>query len=108
MLLFTPLLLLLLKFSELMQTYATEDSHPASFPLALTQCPPSTTRYAIRTAGGFLAACTGIGGVPVQEVSDPGAAVRFADIDAAAYRARLLSKLGWHDLRIVALRVPLT
>ena len=91
-----------------MQTYATGDLRPVSSPLELTQCPPSTTRYAIRTSGGFLAACTGIGGVPVEEVSDPWAAVRFADIDAAAYRARLLTKLGWHDLRIVALRVPLT
>jgi hypothetical protein len=90
-----------------MQTYGIRDSRPVLSQLALTQCPPSTTRYAIRTENGFLAACTGIGGVPVQEVSDPFAAVRFADIDAAAHRARLLIQLGWHNLRIVALRVPL-
>lgn len=66
-----------------------------------------TTRYVIRTESGFLAACTGIGGVPVEEVTDPFAAVRFADLDTAALRARALLKLGWHNLRIVALRAPL-
>ena len=61
----------------------------------------------IRTEGGFLAACTGIGGVPVEEVTDPFAAVRFADFDTAGHRARALLKLGWCDLRIVTLRTPL-
>jgi hypothetical protein len=40
-------------------------------------------------------------------VVDPFAAVRFTDLDTAALRARALLKLGWHSLRIVALRVPL-
>lgn len=70
-------------------------------------CRHYTTRYVIRTESGFLAACTGIGGVPVEEVSDPFTAVRFADLDTAGLRARVLLKLGWTNLRIVALRAPL-
>lgn len=90
-----------------MQTSANKASPPASFPPEPTRRRHYTTRYVIRTEAGFLAACTGIGGVPVEEVPDPFAAVRFADFDTAALRARALLKLGWHQLRIVALRVPL-
>jgi hypothetical protein len=52
-------------------------------------------------------ACTGIGGVPVQLVPNPLDAVRFSDIDTAALRARLLRQLGWGDLAVVPIRVPL-
>lgn len=82
-------------------------SIPALFLQDPLSCRHYTTRYVIRTEYGFLAACTGIGGIPVQEVSDPFAAVRFADLDTAALRARALLKLGWLNLRIVALRAPL-
>lgn len=90
-----------------MQTSASGGSPPASFRPAPTRSRHYTTRYVIRTEHGFLAACTGIGGIPVAEVPDPFAAVRFADLDTAALRARALLKLGWTQLRIVTLRVPL-
>lgn len=57
--------------------------------------------------GGYLMACTGIGGVPVRLVPNPLEAVRFSDIDTAALRARHLTKLGWHNLSVVPIRVPL-
>lgn len=57
--------------------------------------------------GGYLMACTGIGGVPVRLVPNPLDAVRFSDIDTAALRARHLSKLGWADISVVPIRVPL-
>lgn len=52
-------------------------------------------------------ACTGIGGIPVRLVPDPLDAVRFSDIDTAALRARYLTELGWHNLSVVPIRVPL-
>lgn len=90
-----------------MQTSNSVASIPALFLQDPLSCRHYTTRYVIRTEAGFLAACTGIGGVPVEEVSDPFAAVRFADLDTASLRARALLKLGWSNLRIVALRAPL-
>lgn len=90
-----------------MQISNNAASIPASFPPDPLLCRHYTTRYVIRTEAGFLAACTGIGGVPVEEVPDPFAAVRFADLDTAGLRARALLKLGWSNLRIVALRAPL-
>lgn len=53
-------------------------------------------------------ACTGIGGVPVRLVLNPLEAVRFSDIDTAALRARHLTELGWSDISIVPIRVPLS
>lgn len=90
-----------------MQTSNDVASIPALFLQDPLSCRHYTTRYVIRTEAGFLAACTGIGGVPVEEVADPFAAVRFADLDTAGLRARALLKLGWSNLRIVALRAPL-
>lgn len=90
-----------------MQTSNNVASIPALFLQDPLSCRHYTTRYVIRTEAGFLAACTGIGGVPVEEVADPFAAVRFADLDTAGLRARALLKLGWSNLRIVALRAPL-
>jgi hypothetical protein len=90
-----------------MQTSNSVASIPALFLQDPLSCRHYTTRYVIRTEAGFLAACTGIGGVPVEEVSDPFTAVRFADLDTAGLRARALLKLGWSNLRIVALRAPL-
>lgn len=51
-------------------------------------------------------ACTGIGGIPVRLVADPMDAVRFTDIDAAALRARYLTRLGWTNLSVVPVRIP--
>ena len=91
-----------------MQTSNNAASTPASFLLDPSSCRHYITRYVIRTPeGGFLAACTGIGGIPVEVVPNPFAAVRFTDFDTAGQRARALLKLGWSDLRIVALRAPL-
>lgn len=90
-----------------MQTSDNAAAIPALYPLDPSSCRHFTTRYVIRTESGFLAACTGIGGIPVEEVLDPFAAVRFADLDTAGQRARALLKLGWSNLRIVALRAPL-
>ena len=90
-----------------MQTSNSVASIHALFLQDPLSCRHYTTRYVIRTEAGFLAACTGIGGVPVEEVSDPFAAVRFADLDTAGLRARALLKLGWSNLRIVALGAPL-
>ena len=64
--------------------------------------PHYTTRYAIRSNSGYLAAQ-----VPIAMVTDPTAASRFVDIDTARKRAQSLAKLGWPNLHIVALRVPL-
>jgi hypothetical protein len=38
---------------------------------------------------------------------DPLSAVRFADIDTAALRARYLNKNGWSDISVVPITVPL-
>ena len=91
-----------------MQTSNSAVSIPASFLPDPSSGRPFTTRYAICTPrGGFLAARTGASGIPVEEVFDPFDAVRFADMDAAAQRARAFLKLGWSDLRVVALHAPL-
>jgi hypothetical protein len=91
-----------------MQTSKSAVLIPASYLSDPSLHPPFTTRYAIRTPqGGFLAARTGTSGIPVEEVFDPFDAVRFADMDTAAQRARALLKLGWSDLRVVALHAPL-
>lgn len=58
-------------------------------------------RFTIRADGGFLAACGGIGGPPVEVVPDYRNAVHFVDFQIAAIRARLMSELGWRNLRIV-------
>jgi len=63
-------------------------------------------RYVIRAEGGFLAPCTGIGGVPVELVDFPTSATQFADMETAIHRARLLTKLGWQGLRIVEVLLP--
>lgn len=69
---------------------------------------PSTgrRRYVIAAEGGFLAPCTGIGGVPVELVPKPASATQFADIETAVHRARLMTKLGWNGLRIVEVLLP--
>lgn len=90
-----------------MQTFDREAWLVATSSLGVLTPRHCTTRYAIRTDKGFLAACTGIGGIPVREVSDPLEAVRFADYETAALRARALIKLGWDELRIVTLVMPL-
>lgn len=77
-------------------------------PPALTARRHSTAeRFVLSTEGGYLVACTGIGGVPVSLTPDPLSAVRFADIDTAALRARYLNKIGWSDISVVPITVPL-
>jgi hypothetical protein len=66
-----------------------------------------TIRYILGSEDGFLTANTGQEAIAVEAVPDPFAAVRFADLDVAAQRARALLKLGWANLRIVTLYVPL-
>ena len=58
-------------------------------------------RFTIRAEGGYLAACGGVGGPPVAVVPDHRDAVHFVDFHIAAIRARLMTELGWSDLRIV-------
>lgn len=63
-------------------------------------------RFTIRADGGFLAACAGLGGPPVRTVADASQAVHFVDHDSACTRARLMSEVGWTNLRIVEILVP--
>jgi len=58
-------------------------------------------RFTIRADGGFLAACGGVGGPPVEVVPDYRNAVHFVDFHIASIRARLMSELGWRNLRVV-------
>ena len=58
-------------------------------------------RFTIRADGGFLAACGGVAGTPVEVVPDYRNAVHFVDFHIASIRARLMSELGWRNLRIV-------
>ena len=62
-------------------------------------------RFTIRGEGGFLAACGGVGGPPVAVVPDYHDAVHFVDFHVAALRARLMTELGWANLRIVEVRL---
>lgn len=64
--------------------------------------PHYTTRYAIRSADGYLAAQ-----IPIAVVSNSTAASRFVDMDTARRKAQALIELGWSNLHIVAMRVPL-
>ena len=64
-------------------------------------------RFVIRANAGFLAVCAGIGGQPVDLVANALDAVRFVDLDTAAHRARMLTRLGWTDLRLIEISVPL-
>jgi len=88
-------------------------SGPTAFPVVIS--PPALTarrhstaeRFVLSTEGGYLVAGTGIGGIPVVLTSDPLAAVRFTDLDTAALRARHLTKLGWSNLSVTAITVPL-
>lgn len=83
-------------------------SPAATFPPAPIPSRRSTAeRYILATEGGYLVACTGIGGIPVSLTPDPYAAVRFADIDTAAIRARHLTKLGWCDIAVTPITVAL-
>lgn len=63
-------------------------------------------RFTIRAEGGFLAACAGIGGPPVTTVANVSEAVLFVDADEALRRARLMTEVGWHNLRVVEILVP--
>lgn len=74
-------------------------------PTAPRRC--TAERFVLSTESGYLVACTGIGGIPVSLTPDPLAAVRFADIDTAALRARHLTKIGWSDISVVPITVPL-
>lgn len=83
-------------------------SPAATSPLAPTPSRRSTAeRYVLSTKSGYLVACTGIGGIPVSLTPDPLAAVRFTDIDTAALRARHLTKLGWTNITVTPIKVPL-
>lgn len=79
----------------------------AVFPTVLSHPAPSPRhRFTIRAEAGFLAACPGIGGPPVEVVPDLNRAVHFVDLDSALRRARLMTELGWDNLRIVEVLVP--
>lgn len=88
-------------------------SEPTAFPAGTS--PPEPTaprhctaeRFVLSTEGGYLVAGTGIGGIPVVLTPDPLAAVRFTDIDTAALRARHLTELGWANLNVTTITVPL-
>lgn len=41
-----------------------------------------------------------------EVVMDPAQATHFVDIDSAIHRARLLTQLGWRDLRVVEFGIP--
>lgn len=86
-----------------MPTSAIAASQAASF----WPAPTPRHRFTIRADGGFLAACGGIGGSPVALVADPRDAVHFVDYDTAITRARLMLEVGWINLRVVAIQLPL-
>lgn len=58
-------------------------------------------RFTIRADNGFLAACAGIGGPPVEVVPDHRQAVHFVDFQAAWVRTRLMTEVGWPNLRVI-------
>lgn len=62
-------------------------------------------RFTIRADGGFLAACAGIGGTPIEVVRDHRSAVHFVDFQAAWNRACLMTEVGWTNLRVVEVRL---
>lgn len=62
-------------------------------------------RFTIRAEDGFLAACPGIGGPPVAVVADHRQAVHFVDFQTACTRARLMTEIGWRNLRVVEVRL---
>lgn len=64
-------------------------------------------RYVLSTESGYLVAGTGIGGIPIVLTPDPLGAVRFCDMETAVTRARYLRDLGWAQLRIESIAVPL-
>jgi hypothetical protein len=74
-------------------------------PIASRRC--TAERFVLSTESGYLVAGTGIGGIPVVLTPDPLAAVRFTDLDTAALRARHLTKLGWSNLTVTPITVPL-
>ena len=88
-------------------------SGPTASPAAISPLALSARRHCIAerfvlcTEGGYLVAGTGIGGIPVVLTPDPLAAVRFTDLDTAALRARHLTKLGWSNLTVTPITVPL-
>lgn len=84
-----------------MPIYATAVAPIASYLRGLSP----RHRFTIRADGGFLAACGGAGGPPVAVVADHRLAVHFVDFHVAAIRARLMTELGWTNLRIVEVRL---
>lgn len=80
----------------------------AAFTAATTQ-PTQTTRlcYTIRAEGGFLAANHAGDGPPIRVIASPEHATRFVDLISAGRRAAALQQLGWRNLRIVAVYLPL-
>jgi len=85
-------------------TASPADTSPLA-PTAPRRC--TAERFVLSNESGYLVAGTGIGGIPVVLTSDPLAAVRFTDLDTAALRARHLTKLGWSNLSVTAITVPL-
>lgn len=86
-----------------MQTCAPAVTQTASYLRVRSRC----RRFIIRSASGFLAAGDGPNCLPVTAVPDHRDAVHFVDFDAACTRARSLTELGWLDLRIVEVFLPL-
>ena len=69
---------------------------------------PTKTRFLLRADHGFLAATTErAAGPPIQLTPIPEAATTFVDPHTAHQRARMLTALGWSNLRVVELRLPL-
>jgi len=61
----------------------------------------------LRTDNGFLSASHAIEGPPVTVVPTPENATRFVDLISAVRRAQAFTELGWRNLRIIELRMPL-
>jgi len=81
---------------------------PVAFTAATTQH-TQTPRlcYTIRAENGFLAANHANDGPPIRVIASPEHATRFVDITSAGRRAAALQQLGWRDLRIIAVYLPL-
>lgn len=82
---------------------ATEDSPAAT----TSQEPSKRLAYTIRASGGFLAANHGPSGPPIVLVKDAIKATRFTESFTAHCRAAELEHLGWTDLTVAPLEVPL-
>lgn len=84
------------------------DSEIVDSSAATTQLEPSKRlAYTIHARGGFIAANHGPSGPPIALVKDATKATRFTEAITAHRRAAALEHLGWTELTVVPIELPL-